>query len=458
MLPAIQIRQGFVLATVIYLAIFILIFLSVSPVFGVGLLVLSYCTLAIKSVVKTILFPFYLFPFMFLIRAQSPDNQILAILPDISVVLAIVTHFLICGISRSNLLLFALITSLSAMTFLLNLSHLNDLNYSFLIIRQYVLPLLFLFVVINSGSKDPQLEAEALRISTISFALVALISLLNISSIITVPRSMEALYPFLNYSENTDNITQVSRRVGEGIFFPRLNLFTGGALGSSAAILLVLGLIALFCSEGSKFRILKLSSVPLIIASIGTLSTSIVIALIGCYAAFYFFIKRRSISKVLGITVIFFLLTTVSVVGMSPLDYLLETSLGAFIVYIAGLDLKEVLFGVGPRLTTSGFEFIPNKFIIDVGIFRTFVEIGIFGFCVFAIILLLIFRSGFNASYHNNDTGVRPYLAIFVVFMLSVHANMTALPPFYPLFCAVCLGMIRPSRALSKTSELSSSI
>jgi len=443
LLPLLKIRYSIIIGAAIYLAVLSLIFLEISYLFGLSIIGLSFLGLANQSAGRTILLPFYLFPFMFLIRAQSPDNIILSVLPDLSVIIAIVVHFTTSKIRRSNLGLFGLICLLSSIIFTINVYHVGELSYSALIVRQYVFPLVFLFVVVNSTLKNPGLHEEALFISLVSFSLVATLTLLNISGIIFIPRSMEALFPFLNFIEDTDNIEQISRSIG-GISFPRLNLFTGGALGSSAAIFFILGLVALFNLQRKSFWVAKILSIPLLVAAAASLSTSLIIALMGYSIAFYFTVKGNFGGKLvgsIGIIGIGFLLTSISIMGLSPIDYFMETSAGGIVKHSFTLDFWEVMFGVGPRLTSAGFEFIPDKFIIDAGIFRVFVESGIIACILFLMLLIKIFNRGFRASYYRNVSAVRPYLAIFVVFILLVHANMTALPPFYPLFCIACLGM-----------------
>jgi hypothetical protein len=427
----------------IFLALLSMVFIEISLLFPLSLIGLSFLGLAKQSAGRTILLPFYLFPFMFLMRAQSPENILLSVLPDISVVMAISIHFMTSNISRRNLGLFLLISLLSIVTFTINVFHIGELNYSALIVRQFILPLVFLFVVINSTLKNPGLHEEALFISIISFSLVATLSLLNIIGIIFVPRSMEALLPFLNFIEGEDNIEQISRNIA-GISFPRLNLFAGGALGSSGAIFFILGLVALFNRQIKPAWVLKILSVPLLLAAVATLSTSIIIALFGYCIAFYFSGNRNFSVKVIGsvgIVSIVFLLTGISVMGMSPIDYIMETSIASFVRHTIALNIWEVMLGIGPKITSAGYEFKPDNFVGDVGIFRVFVESGIITFILFLMLLIQIFYRGFSTSYYDNVSAVRPYLAIFIVFILLIHANMTALPPFYPLFCIACLGM-----------------
>lgn len=439
----VRINLQFIIFATIYSAIFSLIFFSISHFFFIGLLALCFLGLGMQSLGRTILLPFYLFPFMFLIRAQSPDNQILTILPDLFVVLSIALNVATLKIRKKNMTLLGLIALLSILISSINLYHVGELSYLPLIIRQYALPLLFLLVVINSSLKNPGLYKEALFISVVSFSLVAILSLLNIAGNIFIPRSLPALYPFLNFTENVDNIEQVSRTVGS-FSLPRLNLFTGGALGSSGALFFILGLVAFFNLQSKPFWVTKILSIPLLLAAVVTVSTSLLIALMGYFIAFYFTVKTNFGGKLagsIGVIGVIFLLTSTSVMGISPVDYFMDTALVGLVKHTFTLDFWEVMFGVGPRLTSAGFEFIPDKFIIDVGIFRVFVESGIIAFILFLMLLIKIFVLGFRASYDGNVSAVRPYLAIFVVFILLVHANMTALPPFYPLFCIACLGI-----------------
>jgi hypothetical protein len=451
-LSVFKIRRQLIIGPAIYLGLLSLIFLEVSYLFGLGIICISFLGLAKQSAKKIILLPFYLFPFIFLIRAQSPDNLILSILPDLTVVLAIVYNLFFFKLNKKDSTLFGLIILLSVLTFFINLIHVGEFRYFAIIFRQYVLPLAFLMVFINSTKIHSDLPEEALFISILSFSLVATLSLMNITGIIFIPRSMEALYPFLNYVENTDNIKQISRSIGD-FSFPRLNIFTGGALGSSAALFFILGLIAFFKLESKRSWVPKILAIPLLLASLACLSVSILTAVVGFVIAFYFLRKASMFNLsggILGMVGVVYLLINGSIMGISPAEYFIESSLSEFIKFVSKLNFLELMFGVGPRLTSTGFEFIPENFIIDVGVFRVFVESGAIVFLVFIAILLIVLYRGFSVSYYYDEPSVRPYVAIFLVFIGLVHANMTALPPFYPLFCAACSGMLYPRADRSK--------
>jgi hypothetical protein len=455
-LPSFKIKISFIISFLIYLAMLSFIFVESRPLLGILLLAFTLLISGWYTPERLILFPFYLYPFMFLIRAQSPENILLIILPDIVTCSVIFLHFMTQKISTKNLSLLFLLFILSFIVFLINVYHTGFLSYSFVIFRQYVLPLIFLFVFINSASRSINIHEDALFISIQCFSITALLAILNTMGVIFIPRSIEALFPVLGFLDDGNDINTLGRTFF-GMFMPRLNLYLGGALGSAAAISFILGIVALFHVKNKIWWFPKLLALPLLLAALATLSMSIIFAFVGYYFAFYICRKQniqKNFLKYVLLIVICLLLFTVSFIEISAASYFVDFIFYELIHYLSKLDFLEIFFGVGPRITSSGFYFLPEKFIIDVGIFRVFVESGIFAFIVFLVILVYFFLRGYRASRYKDITEVRPYLAIFIVFMLSVHANMALLPPFYPLFCAVCLGML--SRAEQKKPRQSS--
>ena len=126
----------------------------------------------------------------------------------------------------------------------------------------------------------------------------------------------------------------------------------------------------------------------------------------------------------------------------SPFEYFYSTIGISIIEYFDNLDLNSFLFGVGPRITSVGYVFMPSNFIIDAGMMRVFIETGIINFVLFASIIIYIFYRGYTKISHLNLKINNAFFLLFVTFCLLVHANFLFLPPFYPLFSASVAGIL----------------
>jgi hypothetical protein len=409
---------------------------------AIAMLCFLYLFLVLRSRDMVILFPFYIYPFMFMLRARDPENLLLIIFPEIFALIPMVFHYIRINVNEkigaySHLLFFyAVITALVVMF------HVENIYYFPLMFRQYIIPVFFIIFILDITSKRNCLSLYALKISFNSFALVAVLSILNILGVFTIDASLEALYPFLNYS-SVGNEQQIGRTFMSGDIFPRLNLFSGGALGSSAAIFIALGLIPYLSKKLEMNWLHRFSSMFLLAAGAMSFSTSILIPI----AIFILFIFRTMINWYLT-GFIFFLCILVGAnmtlfVSGTVFDYVYITSMMGFASYLANLDLWAVLFGSGPRFTSSGFEFVPDNFVIDVGVLRVFVETGAVSFIIFSLFIISILRKGFVVGGKSDVHGGRVYFFLFLIFLLMVHANMTALPPFFPLFSVVVAGIVR---------------
>jgi hypothetical protein len=411
---------------------------------GVAFAVLCflYIFLVFRFRDMAILFPFYIYPFMFMLRARDPENFLLIICPELFALIPMVFHYIGININEKigaySLLLFFYAVSVA----LVVMFHVENIYYFPLMFRQYILPVFFVIFILDVTSKRNNLSFDALKISFNSFALVAVLSILNIFGVFTIDASIEALYPFLNYyTEGGEQ--QIGRTFMGSDIFPRLNLFSGGALGSSAAIFIALGLTPYLSKKLEMNWLHRFSSMFLLAAGAMSFSTSILIPV----AIFTLFIFRTMINWYLAGFILFlsiFILANMTLfVSGTVFDYVYSTSMIGFASYLVNLNFWSILFGSGPRFTSSGFEFVPDNFIIDVGVFRIFVETGAISFIIFLFFLTSIFRKGFNVGLKSDAYGGRVFFFLFLIFVLMVHANMTALPPFYPLFAVVVGGIVR---------------
>lgn len=444
-------NNNFSINIVIYLAILNLIDNPISTHLSVLLLGIVYLISVYRSSGMILLFPFYLYPFMFLIRAQDQSSIILTFLPDLLALIAITFHFIKYRPRNSNrkyltlLFLYAIVSLLIAMT------HVGALRYLPLTFRQYVLPVIFLYTVIDSSTVQSNLPTDALRVSIISFGFVALLSLLNIFNIHTIIPSSEALYPFLNYSYLLENNELVVRGTTEMTSLPRLNLFAGGALGSAAAIFFALGLIPFLLPKMSVHWFVKMFSIFLVSASLMTSSMSVLIS-IAVYLVIVFGLeKKRHFLRICVGIVLFYLFSSKIFIDSSLLEYGGDTSVAGFFNYFQSIDMLGFLFGSGPRFTSIGYEFVPSLFVVDSGIFRVFIETGILNFSIYLVFLIMVFKKGTLIFGKSDIHNGRQFFFLFLVFIFLTHANMTALPPFFPLFSAVVAGIFQAHALVVRT-------
>mgnify|MGYP000318099855 CR=1 FL=1 len=128
----------------------------------------------------------------------------------------------------------------------------------------------------------------------------------------------------------------------------------------------------------------------------------------------------------------------------NPIEYFSSSILKSIIGFIGLLNINDIIFGIGPRITTVGFDYInSNKFfIIDVGLLRVFVESGILNFFVFIFFIINIYLKGLKLLKNNFSYVNLSYMLLFTTMCLLVHANFTVLPPFYPLFAISTAGIL----------------
>ena len=367
----------------IYLILVVIIY-GLLPVWvGIaGLIFVYLISFILLNRSSVIIFPFYVYPFMFLIRAQAPSEPILAILPDLFAIASIACCLNQSSIKKSVIPYAALLLPYAFMLVTIVTIHIDDASFLPLVVRQYLLPILFVLGFLISSSRLPNLPIVALKVSINAFGLVSFLSLLNVTGLLSIQPSLEALYPYLNCP------TLVCDGVPGRIFFDgntynRLNLMTGGALGSSAALFFSLGLVP-WLKNSFDFSFDQIAaSVTLLLSSLLALSTSIVLPVLFFIFCYLFMVLHWSVALGSCLLVGGFLLSSTFFLEISVTQYVLEALVFNFGEFVSSLRFIDFLFGVGPRFTTQGYEFTPDRFIIDVGLFRIFVETGIFTFVIF---------------------------------------------------------------------------
>lgn len=431
--------------SLVFYSSFLLVVYGPIPVsIAIGLMLLSCVYLCIKDQQTMVVLPFYLFPFMFLLRARDPNNLILTVLPDLSAMVTVV-YLNAKNQSRYRSKSICRILNLYCyVSVLVPLMHMMEIVYLPLIIRQYLLPIVFLITLIDEVGRTSGLIDKLYKISFYSFALVAAMSVLNYLSLLTVEPSIIALEPYLNYSQ-LDPENSVGRSFAGGESLARLNLFTGGALGSSAAIFFYLS-FSPFLYKNLKMNLCHiLFSVVLGVSSILSSSFSIVSSVVIGLGVLLFKVNKSFAS--IGFLCLLQLLVSVPLFfDTSAIDYFSSSIGTGFIEYLNVIKVEAILFGSGPRFTSMGYEFQPDNFIIDAGFVRVFVEFGLVAFLPFSCFIFSLLAKRF---FYPNDLYLKSYDFFFgfcLLFLVCVHANMTSLPPFYPLFSIIVGGLIPTDR------------
>lgn len=390
-----------------------------------------------------LLLPFLLYPFMFLIRIPDHQNTILAIIPDIAAMLAILGFFIRQGRRIRFNLMSMLLLVYAILNFINPAVHIFDAGALPYIFRQYVLPIIFTIVFLNASQKDGSLPQRALLLSIFSFSLVSVITLLNYLDIISIPPLFEEIYPYSSYILDIETGITHGRSIVGSEIIPRINLFIGGALGSAAAILVSLAIISLFNFVSRIGRGLAIvCGVLLMTAAFLSLSYTILLPVIFSIAVFTY--KRINIIYGLPIAfaLTFYLINSIDLAGMSAYQYLNEYIISSLYKLLTSNSIMAFLVGNGPKLTTSAYVYVTGSSAVDVGIFRILFEQGIVNFTFFIAIIIIVLKQFFWAVNNGFLIDKFPFILIFCTMLFSIHTNMTITPPFYPLFVLSMAGIL----------------
>lgn len=388
------------------------------------------------------LLPFYIYPFMFVIRNQDPENILIILLPELTILIAAVFFLLRRKLCSDQINLFFSLILFSFIISFISFLHILEVFFIPAIIRQYILPILFLVIFINASLKKNELPFEALKICIYSFSIISIIALFNYFNIIEIPavnNSLRARSTILCLSEFAATLLNCS----ELNQIQRLDPLVSGSVGSAAAILFMLGLVSIFLSSKNN-KYLKYFSLPLILSSILTLSVSILFPII--YFVMIILIKYKKYFKILLITlaiISFLILTNLSMYGeRSGYEYLNSSILNALTNHFAKIDISAFLFGSGPIIDSNRYKYFPENFVIDVGILRVFLENGFLVFVFFASILIYFLKKNYWLAINLPSNYNRSLLFILLVLLSMVHSNWFITPPFMIIFAAVTSGIV----------------
>jgi len=400
-----------------------------------------------------LIYPAAIFPLMFVIRTPDPDYILLIILPDVLVILAIAICFpriLMTKYSynRDQLMLLAVFLSYMMLSMFIMYCHIIGKGYLLILVRTYFLPLLFTLVFVRVSLMNDLLPQMALRIFVVSMVFVACVSLLQYLNIIHINSRARFLESVMIYGGSGGKLEYIARR-DSPLFgsIERINLLTGGSIGSSGAVFL---LVSILCFWGHIFRASRMvkywmGAVCFLVALLSaSFSILIPISIFFCLITLHK-VNKSSLTIVLWLV---FLLPAILVVwagytfdGRTAITYAHAIPDGLKYM-IDNQDIVDFLFGIGPAFLAKGYMYLPKNYIFDIGILRMYQECGIFAFGLILIFLAAVAYIALKKAYKQPNISTIQFALPFLVLCLLVHQNYLVGPPFYILFATSVAGII----------------
>jgi hypothetical protein len=430
--------------TLAYLIILLLIYGNFPAYVSIFLYSIIVILFALGGFKELFRLTFLLYPFMFLIKIPDHTNVFLIALPDIVSLLSI-SFYLVSNVIKDPVLKHRNLTICLVILMVLNtiipLFHVLSIEAIPVIFRQYIIPTVFVLVFLQASEKVESLVSKALTVSILSFSIVAAVSILNYLGIFTIPPVFEAVFPYVNYLLSLEGRTMLGRSLLGGDMVMRLNPMLGGALGSSAGILMTLSIIALLKFRHGVHRgLLFVSAIFLGAAAILTISSSIIFPVI-IGIVLYTYIRLGNLILLPAFIVVVVIINTIGFTNMSVFDYFYSSFIMNIYNGLDGNTITSFLFGNGPKFATSFYSYSSREYPASVGIFRVLLENGILNFTVFIALIYLIIR-----KYFKNDTRLLlmqkfPFIFLFLVMVSTIHTNLLFTAPFYPLFGLCVAGL-----------------
>ncbi len=388
-------------------------------------------------------------PFIFVLKSKSLESLVIAGLTDILMILAITYYFLninsFSSINKKNvsipvflIILHLLYTSLNGVYYM------EGITMYLVFLRTYVLPLLYLLVLVLVSKNNSRIPLNGFRFFVIGLFIVQCIAIFQYYDFIKIPSDNAILAKYVTGMEGDfDSKTYITipKRDLIGLLLPRLNMLIGGSVGSSASIVFALGLLSLFSIRAQDhfnnvFKIII--SFVFLFAAVLTISTSILISIL-IFSFFYLMYLNKNLYKIFIYYIIplFLIISTSTLISINGdlriIDYI---ELIYFNYDNSLLDLDWIL-GKGPILFSSGFKLRPENFNIDVGIFRVIQESGIINMLILITFIYKVITKSIYDIKFNKSKLIIIFSVLFVIPLLSVHTNFIIYPPFNILF-AIC--------------------
>lgn len=434
-----------------YILILVSVILTLPPLLILsGLLAyLAFHIYLFKS--DFLLFPFIVYPFRFVIRVSAVESPFLTLLPEIITLLCLVVFLItlripqkITQVSKPKFYLTVFVIT-SSLIFIAH-SFFYDLMYLFVIVRTYIIPACFTLAVIHFSGRVKTIPRSALSLYMVSTTIIAVIGLLQYFNLYKLPNDDLMFFRTLVVGGYDDREYYESERTIASIILPRMNLLSGGSLGSSAGFFFATGI--LWQTNGyTKFKISRIIlTILCVIAALLTLSFSVITALmiLGCVYLFVGKARPSSLSnslffRLLLLSSIILMIVFLRISEMSLFDYFTDTykSNPADI-----LSLSTLFFGYGIDYYSSTLSIIPKNNVADIGVFKIFFQTGIFSFILLALAFYHIVRDAIKKVNKGCQQIKYSYLYLFLLAIFLVHQNWMVGSPFYLLFSASAAGIL----------------
>lgn len=407
------------------------------------ILVLPFFVFFFLSKDFLLILSFIIYPFHLLLRNSFSDSFIVKLLPEIIFFMAFLRFFSFFKknffFGRVNIIFFLLMILIILSYFY----HLEFNLYQFLYFnRIYILPLIFLIFFFTISIKNNDILNKSFKISIISYFVISILTLLNYTDLILLNNDSLYLRKYvLDINFELDTIRQLNF-FDVPYFLKRLNiLHGGGAVGSSAAILLSLFFSFLFYKKNLNLINIFIM-VTLAIVSLLTISFSILLVII--YFIFFRFVIKK-ISYILLLSLIIFF-----VLFYKEYDFL-DHRQGIYYIldiifsnlnFIYEYNFHEFIFGKGPNILNPDHQNYVN-IPIDSGIFRIFFEFGAIVFLIYLIILIYPYLIFIKKNLSKESC---LFIFLYTVLISLIHGNIPMSSPYFLLFSVYYCSIINHSK------------
>lgn len=434
----------------IYLTLLIIIFTNYGHLFVYVLFCLSSLYFFWINVKNIYILPCIYLPFMFLVRNQDKDSLVIAILPDITVVVAIIYFIIKLAEGQKISILQIRIFIFGLASFLLSVAHLQDFSSILVLVRHILIPPLFLMAIIGGLRESNEMIKNALVLSINSYFITSILALLNYFQLIQLNQEFIPLFPYLSYDTEKaleQNLDALSR-ANAYFSLPRLKLPSGNALGSTAAIIAALGIVLLLFKPVKSVIFRSIAALILLATSILTLSNSILIPVVLAMPFYFRNIAKRKLNIIIfSVLSIYILSLSAIFVEVNAMTYFLNTVMAGFFKVLSNLNFLSLMIGYGPDINSMEHLNIAKDAVTDIGIFRVFAEYGLFVFLIYVTLLISIFKNGVKGWKNSSLIGSNFHLYIFLVYLFLVHGNIIMIAPYYALFAVSVSGILASARA-----------
>lgn len=366
-------------------------------------------------------FLFLFYPFAILTRISNPDNLILILFPEISI-LIIFIYSLIQGLNFTRHSIFVIIWFL--IYFLLCSLTISKYNDIFILFRFILIPLLFFLVFDFECKKNILLPLKSISAFIYSSAIVCFIALLNFFGYVKLNSNNLIYQPFI--ISELDTIPQRNVILTDELL-PRINFLIAANTGSIAAIFITFSIIVFYLCKNVYLRLVIF--LIFFFASLISSSFSIILPII------YFLFLRLYKFNVLALIFIIFIYSiflissnlNFSFTEISTLEYtskIIESWVSSF-----NYSFFEIFTGKGYVIMNNLINENKKNLIIDIGIIRLFQDAGIFIFLTFICYILYLIKKGINNINANKINIIYPLILLTLISL--IHNNWVLFPPIY---------------------------